>query len=109
MSQKSKRSSKPRSIVKQDEYGNRIWKAMLFKHKGNPVALGSLIASINSTVDKTNYAIFRPMTLTQKAICDLPHQTGYELLYILGFESQNDLKMMSCYLMIVLDRYGRVL
>jgi hypothetical protein len=49
------------------------------------------------------------MTLTQKAICDLPHQTGYELLYILGFESQNDLKMMSCYLMIVLDRYGRVL
>jgi hypothetical protein len=106
---------------------------MLFKHKDDPIALGSLIASINFTVDKTNCAddfekrllfsttrrsahakqfsrstalgdslfcptmatmyshmnaqdhvdtILRRMTLTQKAICGLPHKTGYELLFL---------------------------
>jgi hypothetical protein len=55
-SKKQKRSSKPCSRAKKDEHGNRLWKAMLFKHKDEPVALDSLIASINSTVDKTNCA-----------------------------------------------------
>jgi hypothetical protein len=55
-SRKQKRSSKPSSRAKKDEYGHRIWKAMLFKHKDDPIALGSLIASINSTADKTNCA-----------------------------------------------------
>lgn len=54
-SQKQERSSKPRSnTAKKDKYSNRIWKTMLFKYKEDPVALGSLIAFINSTVDKTN-------------------------------------------------------
>jgi hypothetical protein len=26
--------------------------------------------------------ILRPMTLTQKAICGLPHKTGFELLFL---------------------------
>jgi hypothetical protein len=56
-SRKQERSSNPRSnVAKKDKYGNRIWMAMLFKYKEDPVALGSLIASINSTADKTNCA-----------------------------------------------------
>lgn len=35
--------------------------------------------------------ILKPITLTQRAICGLPHQTGHELLYLSGHTSQSDL------------------
>jgi hypothetical protein len=59
--------------------------------------------------DKYGNRILKPMTLTQRAVCGLPHETGHELLYLPGHTSQADLKDMSYYLMILVDRQGRVI
>ena len=50
--------------------------------------------------------ILKPMTLTQRAVCGLSHETGHELLYLPGYTSQTDLKDMSYYLMILDELSG---
>lgn len=52
--------------------------------------------------------ILGPMTLEQKAICGLPHETGQELLYLPPPKHQSDLKQTGYYLMLLVDEHANV-